>query len=134
FGDRMFGEAFSIFSRDPEFKTIYEQWASDFQPETEHHVPGAAATGESVRRVRARIQRRWGSAYADPHVSPAGRAVRQIPLALDRWRSRWQLGVTVAETSGEPSAYIGGTHAARPVAADELETELGVTFHRVREP
>lgn len=136
FHDRMIAEAFESFCRDPEFRAIYDRWESGYETETEHHVPGVTSTGESWRRMRGRIQRRWDSAYVNPDVSTAGRIARALPHAIDRWASSARLRMPpVFEKGGAPMAYAAGSYEARPVInATEVDAERGVTFHRLDRP
>lgn len=135
FHDRMIAETFGVFARDPEFRSVLDRWGSDFDPETEHHVPGVTVRGEAWRRLRGRIQGRWDSAYTNPDVPLAGRVARAVPPAIDRWTSRARMWTPPPRAAGGPlMAYPGGSYAARPVtAAAEIEVEQGVGFHRVDE-
>jgi hypothetical protein len=132
FHDRMVAETFDVFGRDPEFRTVFDRWGSDFDTETEHHVPGVTVRGEEWRRLRGRIQRRWGSAYNNPDAPIAGRLARAVPPAIDRWMSRARMLTPAAVAAGgPPMAYSGGSYAARPVtSAAEADAEQGVGFHR----
>lgn len=134
--DRMTSDVFGIFCRDQDFRSVFNQWGSDFPVETEHHVPGVTAGGERWRRLRGTIQRRWGSAYTAPHVSPAGKLIRAVPAAIDRWASRARLSTSTAvDAGGPPMMYSAGSYAAHPIAtASEIDAENGVTFHRVAGP
>ena len=136
FHDRMIADVFGIFCRDREFQAVFDQWGSDFPVETEHHVPGVTVAGERARRVCGNIERRWGSPYTDPQVSPAGRLIRAVPPALDRWVSRASLsGAPLVHPGGSPMMYHAGSCAASPMAnAVEIDAEQGVTFHRVVGP
>lgn len=134
--DRMTADIFEIFCRDQEFRSVFDRWGSDFPVGTEHHVPGVSVDGERLRRLRGSIQRRWGSAYTAPDVSPAGKVIRAVPGAIDRWASRARLSASAAlGTDGPPMMYRAGSYAAYPVTnASEIDNEMGVTFHRVVEP
>lgn len=135
FHDRMIEGTFEVFCRDPEFRAVYDQWGSDFEPETEHHVPGVTADGERWRRVRGAIQRRWGSAHANSDTSWTGRVLRKVPHTADRWRSRFRLGRPQPVPATGPAMYVGGSHAARPVTnAAEVDCQDGVIFHMVTHP
>lgn len=136
FHDRMIADTFEIFCRDPEFRAVYDRWGSDFHVETEHHVPGVTAGGERWRRLRGSIQRRWGSPHANPEASWAGRLVRRAPYTIDRWVSRARIGMQpVPDSGGPPMAYAAGRYDAHVVThAAEIDTESGVTFHRVEGP
>ena len=133
FHDRMIAETFGVFARDPDFRTVQDRWGSDFGPATEHHVPGVTVRGEAWRRLRGRIQRRWGSAYTNPDVPLAGRVARAVPPAIDRWNSRARLWTPAGGASAGPlMQYPGGSYAALPVTtAAEIDSENGVGFHRV---
>src|SRR4051794_36985620 len=50
FHDEMVGQTFEIFRRDPEFRAVFDLWGSDFEPETEHHLPGVTPAGRPWRR------------------------------------------------------------------------------------
>lgn len=132
FHDRMIAATFDVFRRDPAFQTAFEQWGSDFPPETEHHVPGVTVRGESVRRMRGRIQRRWDSAYINPNAPLIGRVARALPPAVDHARSRARMWSAPAQVNDGPLMfYPGGSYAARPVTnADDTDIEQGVGFHR----
>lgn len=134
--DRMIAEAFKIFCRDPEFLAVYDRRGSNGEVATEHHVPGVTAGGERWRRLRGRIQRRWGSAYSNPNASWTGRFIREVPHTIDRWASRTRIWTRpVVDAGGPPMAYAAGTYDARPVTnAREVDTENGITFHRVDDP
>jgi len=136
FHAQMIAETFAVFCRDPEFRAVYGRWDSDFPAETEHHVPGVTASGELWRRLRSRVQGRWGSTgLPGGHWAPGGLA-GQVPLALDYWRSRARIlmgGPT--PVAAAPLAYGGGGYDARAVAgASAIDQECGVTFHRVDGP
>ena len=134
--DRMMAATFDIFCRDPEFRAVYDRWGSDFEPETEHHVPGVTGRGERWRRLRGAIQRRWGSAYANPDVSGLARLIRQLPHTIDAAASRLRMGQGGAiDAVGAPMAHASGGYEARPLGdQDEIDSEGGVTFHRVDAP
>jgi hypothetical protein len=135
FHDRMVARTFEIFCRDPEFQVLYDRWGSDFEPETEHHVPGASAGGEWRRRLRGAVQRRWGSAYVRADVWWPARFVREAPHAIDRWRSRVRLRAAPDQDAGGPAMrYLGGGYGARPVDGQEIDCENGVAFHKVTAP
>ena len=136
FHDRMIEDTFKIFCRDPDFRAVYDRWGSDFQPETEHHVPGASAEGERWRRLRAAIQRRWGSAYTNPNASWAGRFIRHVPHTIDRWESRGRIERDpMSDAGGSRMAYAAGSYEARPIAnSTDVDTEGGITFHKVDDP
>ena len=136
FHDRMSAEAFAVFLRDPEFRAVYDRWGSDFPAETEHHVPDVTMGRRLERRVRTRIQKQWSSPFTHPDVSATGRIIRRMPAAVDRWTSRLLMGLGAADAvPGRPAAYAGGSHDPRPITnADAVETECGVTFHRVDGP
>jgi len=137
FHDRMVEETFGVFARDPAFRAVYERWGSDFAPATEHHVPGVVPGGRArERRVRAYIQKRWGSTFTDPDVPLLARLLRALPSSIDRWRSRAGLALPAGGYGAGPFlAYAGGTYDARPTAAaSEVDVEQGVTFHRVDPP
>lgn len=134
--DRMIGDTFEIFRRDPEFQAVFDRWGSDFEVETEHHVPGVTAAGEPLRRLRGSIQRRWDSPYSAPGASPGVRLVQRVPHAIDRWRSRLSTWSGTAPRPADPAlAYAAGAYDARPITnASEIDTDRGVTFHRADAP
>ncbi len=134
--DRMIAETFEVFCRDPQFRTLFERWGSDFETETEHHVPGVTRQGERWRRLRGGIQRRWGSPHSGDGASWAGRVISQVPHALDRWVSRARLGRSrTIGPAAEPLAYAAGSYEARPIRnASAVDVEDGITFHRADGP
>jgi hypothetical protein len=134
--DRMVQDTFGIFCRDPEFLDAFERWGSDFLPETEHHVPGVTVAGERWRRLRGSIQRTWGSPYSHPDAPWLGRAIRRVPHAIDTWASRLRLarGGTAGRIGSALVHAAGGYEACPIVNAQEIDTEGGVTFHRVDAP
>ena len=137
--DRMIAATFEVFCRDPEFRAVYDRWGSDFEPQTEHHVPGVTAEGEDRRRLRGAIQRTWGSAYTNPDASWPGRLIREVPHRIDAWSSRLRLGRAreSAATGGGDAvmSHASGSYQARPLAgASGVDAEGGVTFHRVDAP
>jgi hypothetical protein len=136
FHDRMIAATFEILCRDPEFRAVFDRWGSDFNVETEHHVPDVAAGTGTGRRLRSRIQRRWGSAYTHPDVTWVGRLIRNGPPAIDRWISRAEMrGDRNEDPANGALAYAAGGYAVRPSAsARDVDSEMGVTFHRVDEP
>jgi len=135
FHGQQFVETFRIFCRDPKFKALYERWGSDFSIETENHVPNVSLGGALPRRMRARIQQKWGSPFTHPHVSWPGRTVRRIPLAFDRWASQASMwvGHTVKDTGGPVLAYHNGIPQV-VTEVDAVDAEHGVHFHRERGP
>jgi hypothetical protein len=136
FHREMVEETFRIFCRDPEFAAVYRQYGSDFAVETEHHVPGAARGGVWQRRLRARLQKQWGSPYTHPDVAWPADMLRRAPHVLDRVTSRVRIMTGSRPASArEPLAYIGGGYELRPFrSGDEVETQDGVTYHRVEGP
>jgi hypothetical protein len=135
FHDRMIAATFDVFRRDPAFQAAFERWGSDFEPETEHHVPGVTAGGESGRRMRGRIQRTWGSAYTNHETPLAGRVARAVPPAFDQAMSRARMWAAPAQANDRPLMfYPGGSYAARALTkAAEIDTEHGVGFHRAED-
>ena len=133
----MIAETFEIFCRDPEFRNVFDRWGSDFDVETEHHVPGVTSGGVLRRRVRARIQRQWGS-LTNPDAPWAGRLIRTCRTAIDRWISRVRMGRPGRRSrrASPPLAYVGGSYDVCAItnASEIVETETGVTFHRVEGP
>lgn len=139
FHNDMVGEAFGVFARDPEFRAVYEAWGTDFPVETEHHVPPLAMNSPLVRRVRSRIQKRWGPDGAVSETGWVGRLLRELPMAADRWASRLTLAVGGDGHRPSPDdvalAFAGGSFSAAPIAgADQVATACGVGFHRVTAP
>lgn len=138
FHERMVAEAFGVFRRDPAFGAVYDRWGSDFEAATEHHVPLVAMDGPLVRKLRATIQRRWGSPSSDLEVSLAARILRQVPAAVDQWASRVAIaaGQEPNPSGADPArAFAGGSFEARPVeTAASVAEACGVGFHRVDAP
>jgi hypothetical protein len=136
FHRRMVTETFDIFCRDPEFKRVYDRWSTGFTVSTEHHVPGVKTGDVLQRRLRARIQKEWGSAYTHPDAPVAGRVVRRSVALLDQWTSRVRTSMADTEPpAGTPLAYVGGGYEVCTLdQADEVVSEHGVTFHRVDAP
>jgi hypothetical protein len=134
--DQMVAETFDVFCRDPEFRAVFDTWGSGFPAETEHHVPGITGGGVTVRTLRARIQRRWDSPFTHPGAPWPGRWIRRVPHLADYWLSRASMVVGRGERAdGPPMAYVGGGYDARPLSDwGMLDTEGGVTFHRVDGP
>ena len=136
---RMIAETFGIFARDPDFQAAYDRWDSGRGVRTEHHVPGVTTHGALMRKVRARIQQKWGSPFADPDVSWPGRVIRRVPPAVDLLTSRARIrlgGLGVMDSNGgAPMAYLGGGYEVHPAEdAREFDIERGVAFHRVDAP
>jgi hypothetical protein len=136
FHRRMIAETFDIFCRDPEFRPAYDRWVSDCSLQTEHHVPGVTSRGVVQRQIRTGIQKRWGSAYTNPDASLAGRLIRNGPALLDKWSSRVRMARGPVEPAADlPLAYVGGSYEVCSIGnASEIQTEHGVTFHRVEGP
>jgi hypothetical protein len=136
FHRRMMAETFAIFDRDPSFRPVHGRWTHDSPIETEHHVPGVTGGRTIARKVRARIQKQWGSAYTNPGAPLPARLVRSGPAVLDRLMSRARLSrPQPAPAPGPPLAYVGGSYGVCGIAsAAEIQTERGVTFHRVDGP
>ena len=136
FHRRMMAKTFAVFCRDPEFQSVYARWGADVTVETEHHVPGVTSGSAWPRRIRARIQKQWGSPYTHREPRLAGRLLRQGPAILDRWTSRVRMELGRPEPAGDlPLAYVGGSYDVAPIAnASAIQSELGVTFHRVDQP
>lgn len=137
FHDRMIEQTFGVFCRDPEFRAIYDRWDSSFPVQTEHHVPGVSAGDVRSRRWRGSVQRRWGTRYLQPDVGGLGGVMREWPDAWDRWRSSEALLAPLRSVPADPDALAyeaGGYGVTRPAGAAEIDTEQGVTFHRVDAP
>ena len=136
FHRRMMVETFAVFARDPTFRPVHARWGPDSPLETEHHVPGVTRGGVLQRRVRARIQKEWGSPYTNPDAPLAGRLIRTGPALFDRWVSRARMIRRQREPPPDPPlAYVGGSYEVCSIAsASEIQTERGVTFHRVDGP
>ncbi len=136
FHRRMMAETFEIFCRDPEFRRLYQRWDADAPAETEHHVPGVREGGVLIRRLRNQLQKRWGSAYTTPDAPLAGRLIRSGPAVVDRWSSRVRMLLPPGERAADPPlAYVGGSYDVCTLGnASEIQTEHGVTFHRVDGP
>jgi hypothetical protein len=86
FHRRMVDETFDIFCRDPEFKRVYDRWDPAITVTTEHHVPGVGESSVLERRLRARVQKEWGSPYLRPAAPLAGRLSRQAIALFDAGR------------------------------------------------
>lgn len=136
FHRRMVDETFAVFCRDPEFKRIHDRWDPGITVTTEHHVPGVGGSSVLERRLRARVQKQWGSAYLHPVAPVAGRVSRQTIALVDAWRSRARMRFGSPERSGDsPLAYVGGGYdLCTAGGASEVVTDHGVTFHRVAAP
>ena len=136
FHRRKVDQTFEIFCRDPEFKAVYDRWGTDVRVETEHHVPGVRRGGTLGRRLRARVQKAWGSPYVTPAAPLEGRLARGGLALLDSWRSRASMRFPLAgPDAGEPLAYAPGSYDVCTIdPANEVVTEHGVTFHRVEAP
>jgi hypothetical protein len=136
FHRRMMAETFAVFCRDPEFQRVYERWDAASPVETEHHVPGVTTGGVRTRRLRARIQKQWGSAYTHPDAPWTGRLIRQVPAFADRWTSRMGMMLGPREPAADlPLAYVAGSYDVCAIGgANEIVSEGGVTFHRVEAP
>jgi len=128
---QMIGRAFDVFFRDPAFRSVYDRWGSDFEVETQHHVPGLTSGGDVARRARAWVQRRWGTPHTDPDAPWPARVARQLPFAANYWASRASIlaGRAALEHDMPPMAIRGGR--VQPVAApsDAVDVEHGVHFH-----
>ena len=135
FHRRMIEETFQVFCRDSEFRPLYARYVEGSPAETEHHVPGVTTAGVLQRRVRARIQKEWGSPFTHPEAPLLGRLIRRGPAAIDRLVSRARMALGTEGAAGGPMAYIGGSYETRPITgASEIQTEAGVWFHRVEGP
>lgn len=133
---RMVAEVFAIFCRDPEFRAVFDAWGTGFPVETEHHVPGVSGRGTLARKLRARIQRRWGSPYTHTEAAWPGRSIRKAAPLLDDWVSRASMIAPGSrQVHSSPLAYVGGRYDTRmPQDASALDAERGVVFHRVDGP
>lgn len=133
--DRMILETFMTFCRDPAFEQVFSAWQSDFQPETQDHVPDVCSSSRLLRRVRASIGRRWGTPYdaGERGVPWSMRVAQKAPLVADYLGAR--LGLLSSESHSienvtDPSVVVDGR---RMPLADVVKTEQvgGVRFHRV---
>lgn len=134
FHARMIAKTFDVFCRDPAFRSIYQAWHEDTPAETEHHVPGVRTGRELSRRVRSRIQRRWGSVGLANGEWRLGGLIWHLPYLWDFLRSR--VGILMAETTSvalPPIAFTGGSYEVERVAG-VADHECGVTFHCVEGP
>ena len=138
FHDRMILETFLTFCRDPEFERVFSAWQSDFQPETQNHVPDVSSQSALVRRARASIGRRWGTPYeaSERGVSWPVRVAQRAPLSADYLGARlgvlWN-GARSLEHLADPAIVVDGRRAR---LADVVKTERaqGVRFHQVEGP
>lgn len=58
--DRKLNEVFAVFCRDPEFKHVFDSWGSDFEIETQNHVPDVM---DSVSRKALRSVKRLNPGF-----------------------------------------------------------------------
>lgn len=139
FHDRMIREAMAVFCRDPEFKAVFENWRSNFDAETQNHVPDVLARSEAGWNYRGRIQQLWGSPYAKTSIETTMpfRFIRSTPGMIDAFRS--QVRMKLHSCCGEirepatPRIFVNGQR--QPVTSvTTTECELGVRYHRVSDP
>jgi|TARA_B100000315_G_scaffold169925_1_gene158527 hypothetical protein len=132
-------EAFAIFCRDREFRALFDSWRSDFEPETQNHIPDLLSRTELAWRVRARLQKRWGSPYLGSQ-SEAGMRTRigqRIPGMMDALRSALRMRLHGwlgdAREPRVPRIFVQGRR--QPVSTiTATEREGGVRYHRVDSP
>ena len=139
FHDRMIREAMAVFCRDPKFKAVFENWRSNFDAETQNHVPDVLARSEAGWNYRGRIQQLWGSPYAKTSIETTMpfRFIRSTPGMIDAFRS--QVRMKLHSCCGEirepatPRIFVNGQR--QPVTSvTTTECELGVRYHRVSDP
>ncbi len=130
FHDEMTRDAFAMFCRDDQFRTLFDQWSSSLTAETQHHVPQIPPTTALGRRLRRSLAQRLGA----PHEPLVGRMpgvtrfLRETPYRIDRLCS--DVAIQMGHESRWASA-IGGT----PVNGSNAAVRSGDTwFHRVPGP
>ena len=139
FHDQMIREAMAVFCRDPAFKAVFENWRSNFDPETQNHVPDLLARSEFAWKCRGRIQQLWGSAYAEEssETTTPFRQIRHIPGMIDAFRSQlWMQLYTCCGDVREPAIPRIFVHGRRQSVSSvtTTECELGVRYHQVSAP
>ncbi len=78
FHDRMIGETFEVFCRDPRFRTLFDAWTSGYAGDQQNHVPDL---GRWRRGLLLRLLQR---AARPDGLPPPGRFRRRITAALTR--------------------------------------------------
>lgn len=120
FRDRMMAEVFRVFSRDPDFQRLFDQWPADGRAETQNHVPdiwGRSGLWDRLRNAAFLQRHRALVAQADALVARASVA---FPWALNGHRR-------------EPVIHVNGVRRPLAEIAPVIE-EGGVKFHEVKEP
>jgi hypothetical protein len=123
--DESIRRAFAIFSRDPAFARLVEEWRSGFPLETENHVPAGGPPSQTLRRVRARWARRFGP--------PSNGGLAALPYALEYLAARARLLVGSPQHAAAPDVFVNGV----PTPADRVRpvTRIdGVGFYKVSAP
>ncbi len=98
FHDEMIREAFAIFCRDADFRTLFEAWRSDEPGQTEHHVPDIPPESALAERVRSAIARRFGTPDAGQGEG-ISRWLRELPYRLD------ERATVAAIRAGQPATW-----------------------------
>jgi hypothetical protein len=124
--DRMIGKAFEIFCRDAAFRRLFDQWRSDFPPQTENHVPAAGPPSPWVRRLRWK----WAQQFGAPS---AGGLVRQLPWLIEYVVARAGFARTGASGSTAERVHVNGVPRPADAVADVTRVG-GAGFHRVAGP
>ncbi len=124
--DQMIAEAFAIFSRDPAFRRVLEDWHSDFAAETQNHVPAGGPPSSRLRALRSRWIRTFGS--------PAeGGLLRELPWRVEARAARRRMSDGPAADGEAAPVFVGGQPqpAERVVSPERVN---GVAFHREAGP
>jgi hypothetical protein len=133
--DRMIARAFEIFSRDPEFRAVFERWPDTGAPETQHHVTDIFSA-DRFNALRIRASRR-DPAGVERSLDARTRAlVRTALQRRDRRlaaRALRAADVREAVPPADPVIYVN----TRPCRLADVvaTTQIGsVRFHTAAEP
>ena len=136
FHDRMTQRVFEMFSRDEAFRRLFDDWGSDFPPQTQDHVPDIWSRSASMQRLRNAANRREETGGGLMRaVTPIA---RDLFARLDSWRAAAALRTGREAAVGRPDTadswiHVDGQRRRLTDVVTPSEQD-GIHFHREAGP
>ncbi len=131
FHDAQMRRVFDIFCRDAGFREVFDQWPSDFSPETQNHVPDIWGSGV-LYRLRNRVE---GGRDARTQVQRRRAVCSQLDALAARLSVGWRNAFGAEALVPRDGRMIHVRSVRRPVDEVVDVVQEGQTrFHAVAQP